>query len=286
MAWIELHQGLREHRKLFACAEMLNLSRVEMIGTLVSLWLWALDNAQGGSLRGVSNRTLANVCGWPEKKADKLVGALKDTGWLDETEDGLAIHDWTDYAGKLMERREKDKKRKQESRKKEDSGAGCPQDVRRTEDGQAQDVREKSCATVPKPYLNHNRNNSALYSADISAGTAQEARALLDGKSFTAFWESYPNKSDRGDAWEVWKRLSPDAKTAADIQAGLTAWKQSGQWRDDGGRYIPTAAKWLEKRRWEWAPPPGKQDVPKGASGELGDAELEAIQRVLKEGEQ
>ena len=54
MAWIELHQSLREHRKMFACAEVLNISKIEMVGTLVCLWLWALDNAQDGSLAGVS----------------------------------------------------------------------------------------------------------------------------------------------------------------------------------------------------------------------------------------
>ena len=61
MAWIEVHQGLREHRKTYACAEKLKISRVVMVGTLISLWLWALDNAQDGSLYGISNLTIARV---------------------------------------------------------------------------------------------------------------------------------------------------------------------------------------------------------------------------------
>ena len=68
---------------MFACADALNLSRIEMIGTLVSLWLWALDNAQNGSLEGVSDKTIARVCDFPEKKAGKLMAALLDNGFVD-----------------------------------------------------------------------------------------------------------------------------------------------------------------------------------------------------------
>ena len=102
MAWIEVHQGLREHRKTYACAEMLRINRVVMVGTLVSLWLWALDNAQDGSLDGISNLTIARVCDWPEKKANDLISALVECGWLDKDGDILRIHDWTDYAVRLM----------------------------------------------------------------------------------------------------------------------------------------------------------------------------------------
>ncbi|MGM9627277.1 MAG: DUF6291 domain-containing protein [Faecousia sp.] len=110
---------------------------------------------------------------------------------------------------------------------------------------------------------------------------AEPAPAIKEGRSFTSFWEDYPNKADRDDAWEAWKQLNPDAKTVQAIKAGLGAWKQSGQWLDDGGRFIPSAAKWLSKRRWECPPAPGKQPIPKGASGKLGQAELEAIQQAL-----
>lgn len=139
MAWIELHQGLREHKKLFACADELRIGRTQMAGMLVSLWLWALDNAQDGSLGDVSNRTIARVCDYPEKKADLLVTALFKTGWLDKQDGVYHIHDWFDYAGKLMERREKDRARKKpKQNKKNDSSNGTPMEQPR-----------KSCATVP-----------------------------------------------------------------------------------------------------------------------------------------
>ena len=111
-----------------------------------------------------------------------------------------------------------------------------------------------------------------------------ESKPQAEGRSFTAFWEDYPAKINREEAWEAWKAINPDAQTVGRIKAGLEAWKRSPQWTEDGGRYIPSAAKWLKDRRWEVLPPAGKQKVPMGASGTLGAAELEAIQRVLREG--
>ena len=111
-----------------------------------------------------------------------------------------------------------------------------------------------------------------------------ESKPQAEGRSFTAFWEDYPAKINREEAWETWKAITPDAQTVGRIKAGLEAWKRSPQWTEDGGRYIPSAAKWLKDRRWEVMPPAGKQKVPMGASGTLGAAELEAIQRVLREG--
>lgn len=111
-----------------------------------------------------------------------------------------------------------------------------------------------------------------------------ESKPQAEGRSFTGFWEDYPAKINRGEAWETWKAINPDAQTVGRIKAGLEAWKRSPQWTEDGGRYIPSAAKWLKDHRWEVLPPAGKQKVPMGASGTLGEAELEAIQRVLREG--
>lgn len=111
-----------------------------------------------------------------------------------------------------------------------------------------------------------------------------ESKPQAEGRSFTGFWEDYPAKINREEAWETWKGINPDAQTVGRIKAGLEAWKRSPQWTEDGGRYIPSAAKWLKDRRWEVLPPAGKQKVPMGASGTLGAAELEAIQRVLREG--
>lgn len=103
------------------------------------------------------------------------------------------------------------------------------------------------------------------------------------GKPFTTFWDAYPNRIGREDAWAAWKALNPSPTIAGKILSSLDAWKKSGQWTEDGGRFIPSAAKFLAKGYWRSTPPPAsaKRNIPTGASGELGEAEMEALRRVL-----
>ncbi len=277
MAWIELHQSLREHRKMFACAELLGLSRKEMIGTLVSLWLWALDNAQDGSLGGVSNRTIASVCDWPERKADKLVEAMRISGWIDTGPDGsMIIHDWSDYAGKLMDRREKDRERKRKTNSK-------PTETERTSAGIPAEVHGNSCATVPKPYLNRTLPTTEGDNKADGKGPTAGAPARFDGRLFTTFWEAYPCKIGREAAWEAWRTINPDQATADQIMSALAVWKASGRWDDKGGRFIPRAANWLsDDEYWKSPPAPAKGDA---TEREMDEDEVVAIRRMMAGGD-
>ena len=63
----------------------------------------------------------------------------------------------------------------------------------------------------------------------------------------------------------------------------LRLWIKSEQWTKEEGRYVPSLKNWLEHGTWQFRPPP--DPVPKGASGQLGEAELEAIARVLQDQE-
>lgn len=107
------------------------------------------------------------------------------------------------------------------------------------------------------------------------------------GSFFTDFWEAYPNHLNRDKAWKEWRAINPDPDTVSKIFTGLEAWKKSPMWIDDGPRYIPCADKWLHDERWTITPPAAsgkRKDVPMGASGRLGEAELEAIQQAMKYG--
>lgn len=99
------------------------------------LWSWALDNAPDGDLSPLSARVIAYGAGWRAPNADAFVGALVTVGWLDADH---RIHDWHEYAGRLVERRKEDARRKKESRVH-------PPDVRETSNGAAHAVRR----TVP-----------------------------------------------------------------------------------------------------------------------------------------
>lgn len=118
LAWIESHQELWRHPKLKKLSRRLGISKQEAVGYLHLLWWWALDYAQNGQvIPPHENEDISDAVEW-QGDPDVFINAMIDAGFLERsTDNALVIHDWYDYAGKLIERREKDRKRKEEDRK-------------------------------------------------------------------------------------------------------------------------------------------------------------------------
>lgn len=112
MAWIELHQAVWTHRKTFELAAVLGLTETYAAAHLLRLWCWALDNAPDGNLAGVSDRAIARGADW-SGDSELFVQALLQAGWLDADR---AIHDWEQYAGRLIDRREANAERMRKAR--------------------------------------------------------------------------------------------------------------------------------------------------------------------------
>lgn len=129
MAYIEVHQGLIRHRKTYLLAAQLGVSRQVVVGHLLTLWTWALDCASDGVLSHLPDMIIADACEWTGD-ANNFVGALIDSGFLNADR---TIHDWGDYAGRLIERRRMDAQRKRDGRAQniQCQSAGCPADVQR-----------------------------------------------------------------------------------------------------------------------------------------------------------
>lgn len=137
MSWIQSHQALADHPKTRKLARILNTSKPTTIGHLHCFWWWAFDYAKDGDLSRFDSMDLAIAAEW-DGDPDDLINALIKSGFVDQTEDGLAIHDWSEYGGKLHSQREADAERKRQ-RRREDSG-GNPNDVPRTSGGRPKDV--------------------------------------------------------------------------------------------------------------------------------------------------
>src|SRR3990167_7774095 len=108
MAWIESHQSLATHRKTMALEAALGIDTPQAVGHLHLLWWWALDNAPDGDLSNVVDAVIARGAQWRGKAGD-FVAALTASGFLDEGQ--RQIHDWNDYAGRLVAQREKNRER-------------------------------------------------------------------------------------------------------------------------------------------------------------------------------
>lgn len=112
---------------------------------------------------------------------------------------------------------------------------------------------------------------------EIEIEKENECSAREEG--FDRFWENYPKKVGKQAAKKVFLETEVSLNT---LLAAIREQRQSAQWQKAGGQFIPNPVTWLSQRRWEdkLSPVGG---VPKGASGVLGKAELENIQRMLKE---
>lgn len=115
MAWIEMHQSLWTHRKTYAMADELNIDPDLAVAKLARLWCWALDNAPDGNLAAVKPATIARAMNW-SGDAGEMIRALIVSGFLEDTEGALHLHDWEDYAGRLIDRRKANAERMREAR--------------------------------------------------------------------------------------------------------------------------------------------------------------------------
>jgi hypothetical protein len=122
MAWTEAHQALGRHPKLLKLAGMLRVHRAQALGHLQYLWWWALDYAPTGDVSALTPAEISAASEW-QGEPSLFQKSLKACGWLDE--DGM-IHDWMQYAGRLVEARRMDAERKRASRI---VSAGHPPDI-------------------------------------------------------------------------------------------------------------------------------------------------------------
>lgn len=119
MPWFEAHDTMARHPKTLKLARLLGVDRRYAVGLLHDLFSWGLYAAgKDGTLEGLAGADIAQALDYPPKKAQAVVEALVEAGYLDQTEDGYSIHDWYDYAGKLYDAREKNREKNQRYRDK------------------------------------------------------------------------------------------------------------------------------------------------------------------------
>jgi hypothetical protein len=156
---------LRDHPKTKKLARLLSITRRDAVGLLHCFWWWALDYAQDGDLTSHDPSDVADAvdyAGKPEALLDALAGCGVGggAGFLDRNGDGLRIHDWHDYAGRLIEKRRADAARKRESRT-----VARPPDVQRTSNGRPADDPRDGARTEPnrtEPNLTQPKNQSSV----------------------------------------------------------------------------------------------------------------------------
>ena len=100
-------------------------------------------------------------------------------------------------------------------------------------------MREQSVTYSTKEKENNKENNN------------KKEKELL----FARFWSAYPRHEAKAVAQRAFEKLNPDESLLMTMIAAIAKWKDSAQWQEAGGQYIPHPATWINQRRWEDEPP-------------------------------
>lgn len=260
MAWIELHQSIWTHKKTLLLAAELGMSETHAVAHLIRLWTWALDNVPTGDLSGLPPKVIAIGAGW-DKDPEVFVRAAINAGWFDETDEGLFIHDWQDYAGRLIEKRKANAERMRRARAEAaiEKCYECATHVQCT---------TSACAgaTVPNRTVPNRTEELNTHAPDGASAQPQNpcdrpadqpgeqrkrAKTQKQDELFARFWAAYPKKRSKGQAEKAWAKLQPDEQLVETMLATIERAKKSEEWRKESGRYIPYPATWLNGKRWE-----------------------------------
>jgi len=175
--WICLHKGAIDSKKTRILAKTLGCSQNEALGILSRLWIWSGENVdEQGAVTDASIEDLEDVfvIGLDRRiNPDEVVNALIESGWLDYEEGRIYVHDWNDwqrYHYKLIESRKKDAERKRLERANRRNGT------------------PKKKESTPK----------------------QEKPVDKYENGFNEFWELYPRKIGKGDAYKCYNARLKD----------------------------------------------------------------------------
>lgn len=116
MAWIESHQTLREHPKVYVLVDALGVSKAQVLGHLHLLWWWCVDYAPDGVI-SQNDVAIARAAEW-SGDPKQYVTALVTAGFVDRRGDVLVMHDWGEYRLHYDLLRERQERQREQTRER------------------------------------------------------------------------------------------------------------------------------------------------------------------------
>jgi hypothetical protein len=129
-----MKHGTHSHPKMRELAERLGVPQSMAIGTLDSLWHFAMDYAPHGSLSKFTAEEISRAVYWPTEPA-RLVAGLIDSHWIDED---MFIHDWPSHC--------EDSVHMKLVRTRQNFACGCSPNPRRIAKGKRPNMAPTVCA--------------------------------------------------------------------------------------------------------------------------------------------
>lgn len=106
MDWYRADANLKAHWKLALLCQKLKIEIRDGVGLLHLLWEYVCSYADDGELVENKQIAIASYLDWPIDRAGELVDALIEAGFIDQTEDGIEVHNWKSRNKRIFEQRE------------------------------------------------------------------------------------------------------------------------------------------------------------------------------------
>lgn len=168
MAWIESHDDIWDHHKVYRLCAAVHQPDYAVIGRLHSLWHFVLRNAwRDANLEPWGDVVIEKASRWDGEKG-VWVKALRDCGFLD----GSVVHGWLERAGRLVQDRRRNEKKK---------GVRITYGKRTVSVRSPDELHRKPGATLPYPTLpnptlpNPTLPNQVGVNGNAASKTAQSA---------------------------------------------------------------------------------------------------------------
>jgi hypothetical protein len=111
MAWIEVHEQLRDHPKVTRLAGELGVSKAEARGYVVGLWLYCAAYAKDGDVTLFTDAEFCAACDAPEDSRVWQAMIKHRLIDVDDLTNNMVLHDWHEHGLKLLKSQQERKER-------------------------------------------------------------------------------------------------------------------------------------------------------------------------------
>jgi hypothetical protein len=101
-----------------------------------------------------------------------------------------------------------------------------------------------------RPAATHTETETETYTEEKELTRKKDAQVHEQKISFAAFWAAYPKRKSKGRAEKLWKKLDLGVQGLIIRHLGERVTTDS-TWKEEGGKFIPYPATWLNARGWE-----------------------------------
>lgn len=239
--WLKVDGGIFQHPKTRRVSRMLNISTVHVVGHLVDMWIWGMHVFPQGVLTGADASDIAEAAEWTGDPEEFLTALLScgngGAGFLERNEEGtLIFHDWDEYGGQLIRKREADAERKRKAANK--TFQGNPADVPRNSTEGVSEFR-------PKKEKEREENQKEKTETDEKL-THQRLR-----EEFLSIFDLVPGRNretEKRSALQEYEISRKAGTSAEEIQAGIIRYRD--YLAADPNRHPYNLTTFFEKELW------------------------------------